>query len=110
VADTADTFAEWAILEIMGHRRLAGHVTEQEIAGRGFLRLDVPSDPPVTQYYSPDSVFAIHPVTEETARAAAALARPAPVSRWELEPSRASVAGEDDGQGEDPYQRGEAPF
>jgi hypothetical protein len=83
----ADTFDEWAILEIMGHRRLAGRVTEQEIAGRGFLRLDVPSDPPITQYYSPDSVFAIHPVTEETAREAARLARKEPVSRWELPPA-----------------------
>lgn len=104
----ADTFDEWCILEVMGHRRLAGRLTEHEIAGAGFLRLDVPSDPPVTQYYRPDSVFAVHPVSEETARAAAR--RPAPpVQRWELDPPRAEVVDEDD---DDPYKRDEdeGPF
>lgn len=36
-------FAGWAILELMGHRRLGGYVTEQEIAGTASLRIDVPS-------------------------------------------------------------------
>lgn len=31
----------WAILELMGHRRLAGFITEQEIGGSAMLRLDV---------------------------------------------------------------------
>ena len=35
-------FSEWCILELMGHRRLAGLVTECQVAGHGFLRLDVP--------------------------------------------------------------------
>lgn len=32
----------WVILELMGHRRLAGHLTEEQIGGASFLRLDVP--------------------------------------------------------------------
>ncbi len=36
-------FETWAILELMGHRRLAGFVTEQEIGGANLLRIDVPS-------------------------------------------------------------------
>jgi hypothetical protein len=35
-------FREWAVLELMGHRRLGGKVSEQEIAGAAFLRIDVP--------------------------------------------------------------------
>ena len=35
------TFDEWAILELMGHRRLAGKVTEQEIGGANMIRIDV---------------------------------------------------------------------
>jgi hypothetical protein len=31
----------WAIVELMGHRRLAGYVREVQLAGAGFLRLDV---------------------------------------------------------------------
>ncbi len=60
-----DGFAEWAIVELMGHRRLAGYLREVEIAGRGFLRLDIPT-------------------SEDTARRVAALSQPAPVQRWEL--------------------------
>jgi hypothetical protein len=38
----AEPFEGWAILELMGHRRLAGRVSEIEIAGAKMLRLDVP--------------------------------------------------------------------
>lgn len=83
----ANPFAEWVVIELMGHRRLAGYLTEQEIAGRGFLRLEVPAvdgQSPATQLYNPTSVYCITPTTEEVARAVAASARPAPVQRWEL--------------------------
>jgi hypothetical protein len=33
----------WCILELMGHRKMGGYVREQEVAGAGFLRIDVPS-------------------------------------------------------------------
>lgn len=33
----------WAILELLGHRRLAGRVSEVTLAGTTMLRLDVPS-------------------------------------------------------------------
>lgn len=36
-------FEGWCVLELMGHRRLGGYVREQEIAGQGFLRIDVPA-------------------------------------------------------------------
>ncbi|MGE5590980.1 MAG: acetyltransferase [Bacillota bacterium] len=80
------TFAEWAILELMGHRRLAGHVTEQEIAGASFIRIDVPGvDATVaTQFYAPVAIYAITPTTEEVARAVASANQPEPVTRWEL--------------------------
>lgn len=77
-------FAEWVILELMGHRRLAGFLTEQEIAGKGFLRLDIPGQPGATQFYNPTAVYAITPTTEDIARAVAATSQPAPVQRWEL--------------------------
>lgn len=82
-----DAFAEWCIVELLGHRRLAGYIREVQLAGAGFLRLDIPEsgiDPARTQYISPGSVYALHPVGEATARAAAASWRPEPVHRWEL--------------------------
>lgn len=82
-----DIFAEWAILELMGHRRLAGFVTEQEIAGKGFLRLEVPGQSGATQLYNPAAVYCITPTTEVIARAVAPTNQPAPVQRWELPPA-----------------------
>lgn len=80
----------WAILELMGHRRLAGYVSEQEVAGKGFIRLDVPGADKegdgwhATQLYSPAAVYCITPTSEETARDVAVTSQPAPVQRWEL--------------------------
>ena len=97
------TFAEWVILEILGHRRLAGYLTEQQVAGHGFLRLDIPGDDSevfaATQLYAPTSVYAIHPTTEAIARQVAKSCRPAPVQRWELPaaPAREHVDSVDDG-------------
>ena len=69
-------FETWAIVEIMGHRRIGAFVREVTIAGHGFFRLDLPGPKPdevaVTQYYPPASVYCLTPCTEETARAQAA--------------------------------------
>lgn len=85
----------WAILELMGHRRLAGYVTEQDIAGVAMLRIDVPCDPPTTQYYSGSAVYCITPTSEETARKVATMGRPAPVQRWELPAASGPHLGDD---------------
>src|SRR5437660_9237278 len=80
-------FEGWSILELMGHRRLAGYVTEQEIAGSNFLRIDVPGEGDAvkaTQFYSAAAVYCLTPTTEETARAVASAGWTAPVQRWEL--------------------------
>lgn len=83
-----DQFEGWAILEIMGRRRLAGWVSEATIAGAGLLRIDVPGTEPgvvsATQYYSPSAVYALTPTTEAIARAVACRFQPEPVTRWEL--------------------------
>ena len=81
------TFAEWCVVEMLGHRRTGGHVTEQEVAGAKFLRIDIPATPgyePMTQLVNPSSIYALTPTTEELATAAARLSRPEPVSRWQL--------------------------
>lgn len=93
------TFEGWAILELFGHRRLAGMITETTIAGAGFLRLDVPGDPPATQFYPPSAVYCLTPTTEEVALAVAARNQPAPVQRWELPKPIDQDPEEDDERG-----------
>lgn len=51
-------FPCWAILELMGHRRL----------------------------YGPAAIYCITPTSEEMAGKVAALGRPEPVTQWELSP------------------------
>ena len=88
--DTQDTFDEWCILELMGHRKLAGKVTEATVAGGAFLRIDVygeDKDAPAlaTQFYSPSSVYAMTPTTEAVCRRfAEARGASEPVSRYDL--------------------------
>lgn len=97
-------FAGWAILELMGRRRLGGIVEETEIAGQAFLRIDVPdvdSDDPdkrtATQFYSAAAIYCITPCEEEVARAIAVHSRPEPVQRWEL-PSASEEDSADPGE------------
>src|SRR5258708_183875 len=62
---------QFVILELFGHRQRAGWLSEEEIAGAGFLRLDIPQtgDPPMrTEWYATAAVYAIHPSTEEEVR------------------------------------------
>jgi len=65
------TFEGFAVLELMGHRRLAGYVREATLAGGAFLRIDLIASEhgqEATQFYSPASVYALTPCTEEVAR------------------------------------------
>lgn len=120
----AESFEGWAILELMGHRRLAGLISEQTIGGAAFVRIDVPKgekpadgvdENVATQFYAPAAVYCITPVTEELARKVAAGCQPAPVTKWDLPAERSLPAGrlpedddEDDDNGSD--EQYEEPF
>jgi len=84
-----EQFEEWAILELMGHRKLAGLVREVAIGGASFIRIDVPAKEPekwsVTQFYNPNAVYCMTPVDEALARQTAQSYQPVPVTRYELQ-------------------------
>lgn len=81
-----EAFEGYAILELMGHRRLAGFVRETTIAGVGMLRIDVPmpDGKTATQFYPPSALYCLTPTTEEIARHIAQNNQPRPVQVWEL--------------------------
>lgn len=67
-------FETWAVLEIMGHDRYAGLVTEQAVGGCAFVRVDVPAignREDFTKLFGQGSIFSITPVSETVARAMA---------------------------------------
>jgi hypothetical protein len=85
----SEAFEQWSIVELMGHRRLAGRVSEANLFGTTLIRIDVPksrtSQEYVTQFYAPSALYCLTPTTEEIARGIAADSQPRPVQRWELE-------------------------
>jgi len=81
----ATPFEGWAIVEIFGHRRLAGFVREVEIFGAKMAQVEVPALPemqlifgtapalpPFVQRLAGAAIFSITEVTEEAALQAAA--------------------------------------
>lgn len=88
-------FDHWAVVELLGHVRIAGRVTEEERFGSKLGRVDIPTGDAtfVTQYFSGNSVYRITPTTEALARQVAAGSRPAPVHQLAA-PERSD--GEDD--------------
>lgn len=92
-------FDEWAIVEVMGHRRFAGRVTEQVIAGAGFIRIDVPEvneRQPFAKLFGPTSIYGITPVDEPTARAAATAFAERPFDVWSLQQALPSPHDDDE--------------
>lgn len=92
----SDSFDQWAILELMGHVRLAGKVTEESRFGVALGRIDIPTgDGFTTQYFGGSSIYRLTPTTEEIARSVALRNQPEPVHRWELPaPSKADIPAE----------------
>jgi hypothetical protein len=89
---TVEKFEEWAVVEIMGHKRFAGKVTEQAMGGASFVRIDVPEItletgdvlPAFTKLFGAASIYCISPCTEVTARLFAASIRAEGFSRYEV--------------------------
>ena len=95
-------FGTWAILELMGHVKLAGYVTEEEHFGGKVGRIDIPTDDgsSVTQFFGGHTIYRLTPVTEAVARAFAERNKPRPVYLYEL-PARIPPDGFDDDFEED---------
>ncbi|QCO14032.1 hypothetical protein D3869_01610 [Azospirillum brasilense] len=78
---TAAPAAEWAKVELLGHRTRYGLAREVERYGTKMLRIDVfgpGSDTPIlTEFYAGQALFGYRPCTEECARAWAS-------DRWNL--------------------------
>lgn len=78
----------WALVELFGHNRIAGKVTEAEIGGGSLIRVDVPAvkdREPLTKYYNVKAIYALTPVDEATCLEMAKSIDPAPVSSYQLD-------------------------
>lgn len=83
-----DKLEIWAIVELFGHTKIAGKVTEQNIAGTNMLRVDVPEtkeNPEFTRFFGSAAIYAINPVTEEVASAYAERLAVRPIQVFEID-------------------------
>lgn len=92
-------FSEWCLLELMGHQRIAGLISEATIGGVNLLRVDVPEVKGIagyTRYFSGSAVYSLNPVTEKLAKQMAEGLRVAPIQRYELPKLEQAVSDDDE--------------
>ncbi len=77
----------FAIVELFGHTKMAGKVTEQSIGPATFVRVDVPEtteQPSFTRLLNPSAIYAINPVTEEVMEHMAKNFSQKPIESWDI--------------------------
>ena len=104
--ESKESFRQWCVVELFGHQKIAGLVSEFQIAGGSLVRVDVPAleavppttmqqdgdgyitryaqaekpaMPAFTKMYGLGAIYGISPCSEETARAMAAQIRVTPI-------------------------------
>lgn len=79
---TEDT-KTWGIVELMGHKVVAGQISKSEMLGKPLLRVDVPATSAFkefTQFYGEAAIYCVTFVGEEVARLTAEAQKVNPVS------------------------------
>lgn len=82
-----DKFESWGVVDLFGHTRLAGLVSEANIGGQAFVRVDVPAvrdRPAFTRFFGSGAIYGISVVSEEVARAVAGSVGHRPVTAYEI--------------------------
>jgi len=77
----------WAVVELFGHQKIAGRITEQNIAGTNMLRVDVPetsTQPAFTRFFGASAIYAINPTDEATAKYYADKLQTKPIDSWDV--------------------------
>lgn len=89
MADNAEgKFESWGVLELFGHLRLAGRLSEQTIGGCHFIRIDVPAvvdAPEYTRFFTQGAIYGMTITSEEVSRKLADRLRARPVAAYELQ-------------------------
>lgn len=77
----------FAIVELFGHTKMAGKVTEQSIGIATFVRVDVPEtahSPSFTRLLNPSAIYALNPVTEDVMKHMAENFAQKPIESWDI--------------------------
>lgn len=94
----------WALVELFGHSKVAGKVSEHNLGSATFIRVDVPETPkngPFTRFLNPSAIYAINPMTEEAARVFANQIEAAPIQAWDVKRMHEKILALGQGQNDD---------
>src|SRR5260221_1398780 len=98
-------FETWGLLELFGHQRIAGRLSEETIGGCHYIRIDVPENikspetafdnatPAYARYFTQGAIYSMTPTSEQVARKMEASLRTVPVQAYDL--PRLSQIGDD---------------
>ena len=81
-------FEEWAIVELFGHQKIAGRVSEQSIGGCSFVRVDVPETkrvPAFSRLFGNGAIYSMTVTDERSAKMAAEMFTPEPMDKWTVD-------------------------
>jgi hypothetical protein len=101
-----EKFEQWAIVELFGHQKIAGLVSEQVVGGCSFVRVDVPAldnRQAYTKLYGQNAIYCMTFVDEETASVAAKYFDQKPISEWSAKRMLEMPADTDPNQDELPF-------
>jgi hypothetical protein len=73
----------WAILELFGHKVVAGYISKDENLGSPMIRIDIPATkhyPEFTRHYNPAAIYSFTYVSKEVAIMTAEQVREDPIS------------------------------
>lgn len=83
-----EKFEIWALVELMGHNKIAGRVTEHKFGNQSMLRVDVPSVgnlPAFSKIIAVNAIYAINPLSESDAIQYASHIKANPLDVWDME-------------------------
>ena len=80
-------FEAWGLIELFGHNRIAGQISEAVIGGCSFIRVDVPEVgdvPAYTKFYTQGAIYAMTITSKDIAVNIAENLRARPVTPYEI--------------------------
>lgn len=87
-------FDSWGLVELFGHQRVVGRISEQSVGGCNFVRVDVlqADGSFYTRLFGSGAIYAINITSEEVARKLAERLEQRPVYAYELQQQAPRIA------------------
>ncbi len=88
MSEQTQTAEQWGIVDLFGHTRLAGKISEYPFGGDSFVRLDIPEagdQPAHTRLFGKGAIYSISFTSKEIAVAAANHQQARPVTQYDFD-------------------------